>query len=240
MLELLILFGVALYVLISVVFVKIVKKMAPNNERYRRLAIALVVLLPTWDIVLGYLVYFPSCYFVPKAAIYETAVTDGIYYEGDYKNVLVELSNGTMRVSTDDVDLKKGFKYVEALVDKKYDAGYKSIPPVIYHCSPLPKDPQNPQFTPAICEPASQSQNDYMVIVKKTRFGVAEIRFMKIRKRSTGTLMAEYNEVALMDKNNFISFIDATQVGEGGSIPTTCPKKSRFYDFQYDVLKPKH
>jgi hypothetical protein len=46
---------------------------------YIVLSIIFVILLPTWDIVLGMLVYFPACLFVPKVAIYETAETEGIY-----------------------------------------------------------------------------------------------------------------------------------------------------------------
>jgi len=65
------------------------------------------------------------------------------------------------------------------------------------------------------------------------------MHFMKIKNRSTGKLMAEYNEVILYDSGKFISFIEATRITDRHDAVMSCPKKRRFYDFQYDVLKPK-
>lgn len=70
-----------LYVLLAVGLVLLVRWITPN-KLYRWLAVAFVILLPTWDAVLGYMIYYPACLFVSKVAIYETAESESIYYEG--------------------------------------------------------------------------------------------------------------------------------------------------------------
>jgi hypothetical protein len=236
MLLMMILVWIGLYVLLSIGFVWLVRQFT-QKKIYRWLAIAFVILLPTWDIILGYLVYFPACYFIPKTAIYETAETDGIYYEGDHKNYIFDLDNGQKIVTLASLDWKKGYAYMESLVTEQEIMGSKKkMTPIVYRCTSTTKPPQNHNIQ---CVPVSDIQSGYLVTVKKIKLGIAEIHFMKIQNRSTGKLMAEYNEVIAGNKKNFISFIDLTQVGEGGGSIDCCPKKSRFYDFQYDVLKPK-
>jgi len=56
---LIILFIMLVYVLLSVVFVKFVQRRTANRT-YRRLALAFVILLPTWDAFLGFIVYYPA------------------------------------------------------------------------------------------------------------------------------------------------------------------------------------
>jgi len=246
MLEIMILFGVALYILVSVVFVKIVKKMAPNNKRYRRLALALVVLLPTWDIILGCLVYYPACYLIPKTAVYETAITEGMYIEGENENVyqkdkmyVLETDEQRTRVGFVDQVLARGFDYMEAKVTQegRIYLGTKKIPPVIYRCVALNKDKY--PFQGISCVKVNDVKSRYMVKVTKIALGLCEVNFIKIIDRSNSKVMAVYREVVLHGKDKFISFIDATRMSEGGGMNLCCPEKTRLYDFQYDVLKPK-
>lgn len=241
MVLLIIILYITIYVISALTLVFIVRKVT-ELKIIRWLAVMFVILLPTWDIILGLFVYYPACFFIPKTAIYETAETDGIYYEGDYKNYFFDLSDGVRRVGLDDLDLEKGYKYIESLVTKEsinYGQEYKDVKPIVYRCTPLPRNPQRPKYLPIECLLGRGIQSGYLVKVKKVKIGISEIHFMKIRNRSTGKLMAEYNEVTLGNKKNLISFLDWTGIGEGGGSLECCPKRSRFYDFQYDVLKPK-
>lgn len=223
----------------AVLFVNFVKNRT-DIQLYKWLAVAFVILLPTWDVIIGYLVYFPACMFVPKAAIYETAETAGIYYEGgDYKNY-VSSSTGDIRVGLGDLDLERGFKYMESLVAKKcinYCHEYESIPSVLYRCTPITRNPETPAYLPMKCIPISNIQSEYMVKVKKITMGITEINFMIINNRSTGKLMGEYNEVVRWPA--YVPFFNWMKWRWWSGMGTSCPAKRQFYSFQYNVLKPK-
>jgi hypothetical protein len=49
---------IALYVLVAMAFVRYVWRRTPKKY-YRWLAISIAILLPVWDVVLGYLAYYP-------------------------------------------------------------------------------------------------------------------------------------------------------------------------------------
>jgi hypothetical protein len=240
MLLLMILFFVGLYIFFAWGIVQIVKKMSLNNKTCRRLAIAFVILLPTWDLALGAIMYLPACLIIPKAVIYATAETEGIYYTGIYDylahkkqekgpsgNYKLEAGAGWITEG-----IGKGFKYIEYLGD---NAKQK------YKCVKLAENNEINKYAKAICLTKDSIESKYEVRISKVKIGIMEINKKNIIDRSTGKLMAEYHEVTLMDKRNFISFIDDTRVGEGGGgdVLVSCPQNSRFDEFQYDVLKPK-
>ena len=235
MVTLMILFFILVYIILAVLFVKLIKKFT-KRKLYKWLAVAFVILLPTWDVVLGIIAYPLACKFIPKTAIYETAETDGIYYEGEYKNTLW---TATEHVAHADFDMMKGYKYMESLVTKKESSAstdYQSINSVVYRCTPLAKDPLRPGIYPHQCIPVSGIQSEYMVQVKKITIGISEMHFMKIKSRTTGKLMGEYNEVIRWP---FFPFFNWYKWKWWGGMGTSCPARSRFYDFQYDVLKLK-
>jgi hypothetical protein len=240
MIFLTILFCIAVYIVLAVLFVNFVKNRT-DIKFYKWLAVAFVILLPTWDVVLGYLVYYPACMFVPKTAIYETAETGGIYYEGDYKNYIFDLSDGERRVGLDNLDFEKGYKFVESLVTRKEknisNRDYVKITPVIYRCTPLPRRPETPAYQPVQCDTVSNIQSEYMVKVKKVTMGITEINFMIINKRSTGKLMGEYNEVVRWPA--YVPFFNWMKWRWWSGMGTSCPAKRQFYSFQYNVLKSK-
>ncbi len=238
MFTLMILFFILVYIILAVLFVKLIKKFT-KRKLYKWLAVAFVILLPTWDVVLGIIAYPLACMFIPKTAIYETAEVEGIYYEGDYKNYIFDLSDGTTRVGLDNLDLEKGYKYIESLVTEKSHLRNKTnISPLFYRCVPLPRSPQKSDYLPIQCIPVSDIQSGYLVKVRKIKLGISEIHFMKIKNRSTGKLMAEYNEVVLWP---FFPFFDWLKWYDSvGTRVSHCPAISRFYDFQYDVLKLKN
>ena len=239
MILLTILFFMTVYIVLAVVFVFFVWEKT-ELKIYRWLAVTFVILLPTWDVVLGYVVYYPACLFIPKTAIYETAETEGIYYEGDYKNYIFNFSNGVRRVGLDDLDLEKGYKYIESLITKESIndlGGFKNITPIIYRCVPLERDKRTPNFLPVECLPIMKIKSEYSVKVKKVAFGISEIHFMKVSNISTSKLMGEYNEIIRYPYFPFFNWVRwYDSVGTG---IYSCPTKSRFYDFQYEVLKLK-
>lgn len=233
MVFLMILFFMAVYIVLAVKFVQFVINNT-NGMFIKLLVMAFAILLPTWDVILGYLVFYPACMCVPKAAVYEKAETEGIYYEGDFKNRLLI---DTGQVVDADFDIKKGFKYMESLVTIKNNAigSYReNIKPAIYRCFP---DSKRPEAFPYSCAPASEIQSPYMVKVKKKKLGITEIRFMEIRDRLTGKLMGEYSDVVRWPYFPFFNWLKWTWWGGMG---VSCPAKSQYYSFQYKVLIPKN
>jgi hypothetical protein len=237
MVTLMILFFVVVYIVLAVLFVKLIKKFT-KRKLYKWLAVAFVILLPTWDVVLGTVVYYTACRFVPKVAIYETTEADGIYYEGGYNNYIRFLENKGPQVGSAGTDLEKGYKYVESLVTEKHELrNIEKIPPTIYHCTPFPNESiVLSRYQANMCTSISNVKSNYLVKIEKVKTGISEIRFMKIKNRSTGKLMAEYNEVVIWPQTPFFNWMEWKWWSTKG---ISCPAISRFYDFQYDVLKLK-
>ena len=243
-----------LYVLLAVGFVLLVRWITPK-KLYRWLAVAFVILLPTWDALLGYMIYYPACLFIPKVALHETAISESIYYEGVNDYVYMsdrrdrditeeELTNvGTLHKA-----IKRGFSFAEASVVEKYDDAFLTsqtrvrIPPTLYKCVPLPVDSRLPHYQRTSCSVVSEVTSRYMVKVETIKLGPAQINFKKIIEISSGKLMAEYNRVALRSPIGiivpFFSWLDwADGVGIGQQCPGT---EDEYLDFEFKVLKPRH
>lgn len=60
MVFLMILFFMAVYIFLAIKFVQFVINNT-NGMFIKLLAIAFAILLPTWDVILGYLVFYPAC-----------------------------------------------------------------------------------------------------------------------------------------------------------------------------------
>jgi hypothetical protein len=236
-----IIFLMILYIALAAVFLRFVRKKT-SNKLYRRLAVAFVILLPSWDVLLGFIVYYPACIFVPKTAIYETAETEGIYYEGDASNFLLVLSDGRNFTSYAKSDHDKGFKYSESLITKTGDDLEKRrVPPALYRCETIQLRPDELFKTPIDCKLASSVQSDYMVKTQIIVFGRAGIGIVKVYNRRTNKLMAEYREVQRASSINLLGlpFFNWLKIWDGSPKIYSCPENSRFNYFQFDVLKPK-
>jgi hypothetical protein len=229
-------------VVLATLFIRIVRKKT-SNKLYRQLAVAFVILLPSWDVLLGFIVYYPACLFVPKTAIYETAETEGIYYEGDVNNFLIDLSERNhMLVRFADIDFDKGFKFVESLITEiGDDLKKKRIPPTIYRCEPFPRGPNTAHHIPIDCKPTNSVQSDYMVKTTTIVIGRAGIGIVKVYNRRTNKLMAEYREVERASSTSLLGlpFFNWLKLWDGSPKIYSCPENSRFNNFQFDVLKPK-
>ena len=232
---------IPIYAILALILVLYVRKKT-DRKSYRWLAVALVLLLPTWDVVLGLLVYYPGCLVVPKMAVYETAVADGLYYEGNVKDYRCKLSSGSVVVHLSDYDLRRGYKYMESLVTRECSnvlyTEFRTIGPIIYRCTPLPVNPKNPDYIPQNCKPVAASESKFLVKMKEVRLGITEIRSVSITDRSNYKLMGEYNEIAR--KPFLIPFFLWCDWGEQGSASISRPAVSHFLDFQYTVLKPEN
>jgi hypothetical protein len=221
------------------------------SSRQRRLIVALLFLLPSWDFVLGTAIYYAAWPFVPKEAIYETAETEGIYYEGGYRSNLLLIDSryfGEIRETWitlfSDSDFKKGYKYVEALITSKQHSSASDrkeavSPPAIYRCTPLPRDPSNPNFVYRQCDPAEQIRSEYLVKLSKFDLASFQMNSMKIYSRATGNLIAEYREIVRWSYFPFFAWLFRHQ-GHFAAEGYSRPEKSRLYDFQFDVLKVRN
>lgn len=232
------LFIMMLYVLLSIVFVKFVHRRTAN-QTYRRLALAFVFLLPTWDVLLGFIVYYPACLLIPKVAIYETAVTEGIFYEGlqDYLGQM-EKKNGDeyKLVATGWIQrgVEKGFRFIEYKSEGK---------PAIYECTKLNKENPYNEYATAICRVTNSIKSKYEVKATTISVGTAEINFKKIYDRDTGKVMAEFSRVnrwsyAGLFAIPFFNWLDWSW-GSKEEGCSRCPSSNLDYElFEYKVLKP--
>lgn len=209
---LIILVCIVIYIFFAILFVNFVKNRT-DIKIYKWLAVIFVILLPTWDVVLGYLVYYPACMLVPKTVIYETAETDGIYYEG-INDYYFKLDNGGRQISDEELTsigsidqvFKIGYTFAESQVTREHISWkvYRKIEPVIYRCIPLPKDESRPSFQRTSCSVVKDIKSNYMVKVTIIKAGISELDFKNIYNRATGKLMAEYKQVVIWPFFHFL------------------------------------
>lgn len=234
------------YLSFAIFFVK--STWSASNKIQRTIVLGFFILLPSWDYVLGCLLYYASWPFFPKIAIYEKAEVDGIYYEGAHRKEAMCVS-GTYLGKHRDVylitfsshDIERGYKYSEALIEKGKTCpwiGGPELPtlPAVFRCVPLPTDPKNPKYIYTQCEPVETILSGYAVKLNSFKIGSFEMNSINIFNRTSGKRIAEYKEIVRWGHLPFFRWLDWAQFSDERH---SKPHKTRFYDFQYDVLKVK-
>jgi hypothetical protein len=240
------LFTVA-YIVLALIFVFIVRRIT-KIKLYRWLAVAFVLLLPTWDVLLGFVVYRIAVIAgVPSEVIYETAQTDGIYYEG-MNNTLSQIEDKPCFIGGFQHSFKNHFKYAEAEVTEQYSGHgeYKKIKPVLYRCETLPTKEQNLNYFPMNCFSIEKPKSQYGVIISDFKLGIAGISTKKIINLSSRKLLAQYRVVSsdgylgmLLWNNGPLPFFNWLDWWENTAPGLCVPDCGRYYSFEYKVLKPK-
>jgi len=257
--ELISLFGVdvVIYAALAILFIKAVRKNT-SRKLYTWMAVAFVTLLPTWDVVLSSILFYSSCPFVPKAVIYETAETDGIYYEGDYRDSVILThsqkleANPKIYIYSVYQDLAKGYQYLETRATSVQEEipGRKIpiSPPAVYRCMPLHQDQKIPDQTIIRCSPVGDIKSNYLVKLEILKFLLVRVNVLKVYNRSTGATIAEYRDIFFHEYKGwvwgpipFFNWLDLewNMVKHGGA---HCPEHKRYnqyLDFQYEVLRAK-
>lgn len=242
----------ALYLIIASIGVLLVWKRT-SRKLYRWLAVAIAVLLPSWDVVLSTVFFYAACPLFSKAEIYETAETEGIYYEGYLRStVYVGISwygHEVNRIGrTANEDIRRGYKYMEFKVTRQHglDDKVSALPqPTIYRCTEDRQDPRHTWITHTQCSPVADIESKYVVKSDYCKYHLIGLSYVKIFERTTGRLMAEYRQIAKHPYAGdpffpFFTWLNWDH-GEfrGGTNTVSCPKESEFFTFQYRVLKLK-
>jgi hypothetical protein len=246
-----IILAMVLYPVLAVLFVRFVWKRS-SSKQFRWLAIAFAVLLPSWDAVLSAVVFYAACPFFPKAEVYERAETEGIYYEGFLRDtVYVGKSWYGREVNriglATNQDIKNGYQFMEFLVTKRHglDDKVSALPhPTVYRCIEDRKDPKHEWITHEQCFLVEEIKSQYKVKSEYYKILLIGMSFVNIYDRKTGRLMAEYRSIAKSPYAGapfypFFTWLnwhgDMFQANQAAS----CPEKSQFLTFQYDVLRVK-
>lgn len=245
-----IILAMVLYPVLAIVFVVFVWKRT-SRKLLRGLAIAFAILLPSWDAVLSAAFFYTACPYFSKAEIYETAETDGIYYEGYFRDKVIigrkwDRSETTY-ILLADRDLREGYQYMESLVTQLKSYEDKEVPvspPMVYRCIEGPKDAKRPEMVFSECMPVTEIRSRYLVKSEMIKFALIELDFMKISDRSTGRLMAEYRAIVKHPYAGAPFYPFFTWLNWHGGIfnannYVSCPEKKQFFSFQYEVLKVK-
>jgi len=221
-----------------------------KRKLYRYLAIAVLILIPAWDVILGLLVFLPACLVVPKVAIYETAETDGIYYEGvnndyyDFDKQGSEPLSEIRQIGAASWILNEGYSYIEARVIKDHMSN--PIVPVVYRCTSRFSEKESlPGTVRTNCTEIGLPESPYLVKVTTKQIGTTTFQFKKIIERTSGKILGEYNQVIYA--YSIVPFFNWFYQGDG-SLPTVrCPvdemgeyPNGKFTTFEYNVLKPKN
>lgn len=241
-----------LYLIIASIAVLLVWKRT-SRKLWRWLAVAVAVFLPSWDVVLSTVFFYAACPLFSKQEIYETAETDGIYYEGDHYNKILMINDRSgerlARVPLAHLTIDKGYQFAEYLVTKKKEGAYGTeslvSPPIVYQCIALPRDPKWPWNIPYKCIPIEKTNSNYVVKSKSIKILLVAMNSIEIFDNSNTRLMAEYREIYKHPYagglySPFFTWLNWDH-GEfrGDTKPVSCPKESQFFTFQYQVLTLK-
>ena len=245
-----IILAMVLYPVLAIVFVIFVWKRT-SRKLLRGLAIAFAILLPSWDAVLSAAFFYTACPYFSKAEIYETAETDGIYYEGYFRDKVIigrkwDRSETTY-ILLADRDLREGYQYMESLVTQLKSYEDKEVPvspPMVYRCIEGPKDAKRPEMVFSECMPVTEIRSRYLVTSEMIKFALIELDFMKISDRSTGRLREKYRAIVKHPYAGAPFYPFFTWLNWHGGIfnannYVSCPEKKQFFSFQYEVLKVK-
>ena len=246
-----IIIAMVLYPVLAVLFVRFVWKRT-TKKHLRWLAIALAVLLPSWDALLSTIVYYTACPFFAKAEIYETAETEGIYYEGYLRDSVYMgrswYGQEVLRVGlTTNEDIKRGYKYMEFEVTRQHglDDKVSTLPhPTVYRCIEDRKDPKHEWITHEQCFLVEEIKSQYKVKTKYHEILLIGMSFVNIYDRQTGRLIAEYRSISKSPYAGapfypFFTWLNWHGDMVRASHAASCPEESQFLTFQYDVLRVK-
>jgi len=225
-----------------------------KRKLYRYLAVAVLILIPAWDVILGLIVFLPACLVVPKVAIYETVETDGIYYEGinnyifDFDKQSPEPFSERIYIGSTRWILKEGYEYAESKVVEEHDLANSKIliDPSYYRCTERFSTKRISAGTVNTnCIEIDLPKSPYMVKVITKQVGTTTFQFKKITERATGRVLGEYNQAIYAYA--MIPFFNWLYHGDGSLPSVRCPDDERgefsdgkFNTFEYKVLSPKN
>ena len=112
MLGLMVLVVLILYILLSRFIVRLTYKKTGSLIK-KRIALAVMILIPTWDIIIGYPIFWYLCTFESGMKIYKTVDNVEGFYVGDKRGKYEPISP------------RKGFRYVDYRDDRD-DNYYRS------------------------------------------------------------------------------------------------------------------
>jgi len=241
-----ILFFMAVYAAISIGFLVFVRS---RTERplYALLAVILIILVPTWDVLLGLVVYFPARVLVPRATIHETARANSLYFEGmndclvKYERRGRDVTEAELtRIGDTDGPLKRGFSFVEARVTRERKAGLltrERIRPSVYKCVAAPWHEDYPDYFWTSCSTVNELQSRYMVKERTLKMGTTEIKWKSIIDLSTKKLLGKSGCVCIETfVFPFFNWLDWDWDKEA-----RCSPPARQYNgFQYEVIRPEN
>jgi len=241
-----------LYVVLACFLVSNVGKYT-KKQIYKWLIVIFVILLPTWDVLLGKIVYSIACRYFAKVAVYETAETDGIYYEGinnyifDFDKQSTEPFSERIYIGSTRWILKEGYEYTESKVVEEHDLANRqiAIDPSYYRCSERSSEKESmPGTVFTNCVEINKPVSPYLVKVITIPAGTAKMYFKKIINRSNGSILGEYNQVVAVKVLPFFYWLYKTN---GTPETIRCPvdensefPNSKFNTFEYRVLRPKN
>ncbi|HOG16035.1 MAG TPA: hypothetical protein PLB96_01720 [Syntrophales bacterium] len=108
-----------------------------KSKRLTIITLAIFLLIPTWDVVIGYGIFLYKWATWSGTKIYRTVEAEGMYYEGAYSII----SEGS--VVSAEYYFRKGYNVLETLVDKdwsgprfgKEETRREKIKPILYRCT---------------------------------------------------------------------------------------------------------
>ena len=254
MIAVLLLLAMIIYGVSALVMTMHVHRLTGSKTKGVLVAI-LFLLFPTWDVLVGYAVYYSASLYWPKEEIFNTVQTDSIYYDfGDFhayhripdKKKSKEDQKIIIFSATD--ALIKGFRFVETRVTgilngtkRKNFLGEGKI----YRCH-LPKGielKKRKVWSNMICKEVPERNSRYIVSESRIKLGTSILTSKTIYDSSTDKTLAVQRKIILKKYiGYYIPFFNWTNWGK--LISSAEPGTLRFrpaqsqYQFEFNVLRP--
>jgi len=210
-----------------------------KSKRVTIITLAIFLLIPTWDVVIGYGIFLYKWATWSGTKIYKTVEAEGMYYEGGFSTIS---DHGIVAA---EYHFEKGYRALETLVDtdwrgrRRYKDRDEKIKPILYRCT-YDSDTSHyykHNFQRVKCSLVEKPISQYKVSIKKSTCWVTEDYTKIVSNISTDEVLGyarsvsiKYLVIAWVPFFNWLDWHDRLYWGMSSN--------KRAYGLEYEIIKP--
>ncbi len=210
-----------------------------KNKRFTFITLAVFLLIPTWDVAIGYGIFLYKWATWSETKIYKTVESEEMYFEGEYSIV------ADYGIVAAEYHFEKGYRALETLVDtdwrgrRRYKDRDEKIKPILYRCT-YDSDTSHyykHSFQRVKCSHVEKPISKYKVSKKKSTFWITENISNTISDMETGKVLGyarsvsiKYLVIAGVPFFNWLDWHDR--------LYWEMSSNKRAYELEYEIIKP--
>jgi len=205
-----------------------------NSKRITIITLAIFLLIPTWDVVIGYGIFLYKWATWSGTKIYKTVEAEGMYFEGKFSKIS---DNGIVSA---DVYFRKGYLILEALIDTDWrEYREKRFESILYRCT---YDSDRSRyykynFQRVKCLPTESPISKFKVVSTKSSCWITEDYTKTVSSIATGEVLGCARSVSI--KYLVIAWVPFFNwLGWHDRLYFEMASNNRAYSLEYEIIKP--